>query len=142
MDHGFNDQELSDIMKEIEALEDDFETSSEDVHHVAKEDLSKYHEFRNKNNSTENIVEMGAPRSDAFSRNLSSDENKSLSLTSLLTTSMKLKFEGNHSLSLELEIGKKVVSLIVSELEINIEMEGGIKFSIPISDKAGHKKVG
>jgi hypothetical protein len=146
MDQSFNDQELSDIMKEIEALEEDFETSNEADSGTALEELAQL-EVRNKTPEApvsllamEKLKPEQTPTVKNFSENMTDDVVASTSAPS--ATSMKFKVSGNLSLDLELEMGEQVVTLKVSETGLSIEMDGGVKFTIPNQVKAGHKKAG
>jgi hypothetical protein len=155
MDQSFNDQELSDIMKEIEALEEDFEASSETGSGSVLEELAQLEEGRKKPETSGNLVSMGTLKSEIteksettpskkFHPEMNSETNPaSITATSstFATTSLKFKVSGDLCLDLELEIGKKVVSLKVSESGLSIEMDGGMKFIIPSDVKAGHKKA-
>lgn len=114
MDKSFNDDELSDIMKEIEALEEDFSATSEVEEKVTA------------SASTANVVSLDTKRS----------ESKSDS-----KTSMSFKVQGNLSLELQFDIGGKIVSLEVTETGLSIEMEGGVKFQVPVTEKTSLKKA-
>ena len=61
---------------------------------------------------------------------------------SALSTAMKFKVSGDLCIDLELEMGEQIVILKVSETGLSIEMDGGLKFTIPNQVKAGHKKAG
>lgn len=126
MDKSFNDDELSDIMKEIEALEEDFSATTEKSSSPVLEKLDEVDEVFSEPASTANIVSLDskrtAPKSEA-------------------STSMSFKVQGNLTLELQFEIGGKVVALEVTESVLSIEMEGGVKFSVPVHEKASLKKA-
>jgi hypothetical protein len=54
---------------------------------------------------------------------------------------MTFKVQGNLSLDLKFEIGGKVVCLEVNESEFSIQMEGGVRFTVPVHEKSGLKKA-
>lgn len=127
MDKSFNDQELSDIMKEIEALEDDFNTSDEKLTSPVIEELAHMDEERSIPTASSNIVTLDSKR-------------EAVAPTAGASTSMSFKVQGNLTLELQFDIGGKVVSLEVTESGLTIEMEGGMKFSVPVAEKS-HKKA-
>lgn len=129
MEKSFNDQELSDIMKEIEALEEDFkgEKAKEEpvIGQLAEMDQkvsvplkSEVVEFEKKAPKSSEVSSINSGHSPA---------------------SMSFKVQGDLNLELKFEIGGKVVSLDVSEKGLQIEMDGGMTFSIPL-DKTNKKK--
>ncbi len=150
MDQGFNDQELSDIMKEIEALEDDFavpKSSSEPTlsieHAEALEDIDEMREDEIEDEIEDQVEdEVNVDPTLASTINIlpltSSPLHAPLSKTS---TSMSFKVQGQLSIDLKFEIGEKVICLEVSESGLLIEIEGGIKFTVPVSNKSDHKKA-
>jgi hypothetical protein len=129
MDKSFNDQELSDIMKEIEALEDDFTATDEKIASPVMEELAHMEE------------EKIAPMVEAT--NIVSFETKrdAPKATAATQTSMSFKVQGNLALDLQFDIGGKVVTLEVTETGLTIEMEGGVRFSVPVGEKSSHKKA-
>lgn len=108
MDKSFNDQELSDIMKEIEALEDGSEVL---------EELSELNESQAIPLRKE-VKAVPTPMA-----------------TSSGHTSMSFKVKGDMQIELQFEVGQKVVSLSVSEAGLSIEMDGGMTFTVPLKDK-------
>lgn len=121
MDKSFNDDELSDIMKEIEALEEDFTPSSEET--TAAPVMEESPEL-----SKETVVSLDSKR---VAPKVSSDNS----------TSMSFKVQGNLTLDLSFDIGGKVVSLSVTESGLSIEMEGGVKFTVPVGQDSAIKKA-
>lgn len=131
MDKSFNDQELSDIMKEIEALEEDFTTGEEKTASPVMEELASMDETESVPTPKANIVSLESKR-----------ETPAAPVANAgASTSMSFKVQGNLTLDLQFDIGGKVVCLEVSETGLNIEMEGGIKFSVPVTEKSGLKKA-
>ncbi len=56
-------------------------------------------------------------------------------------TSMSFKVQGDLNLELQFDIGGKTIMLEVSESGLNIQMEGGVRFSVPVSGAQSHKKA-
>lgn len=128
MDKSFNDQELSDIMKEIEALEDDFSASSEREATPIMEELAHMDENESIPDSTSNVVSLDS-------------KSHAPKAASTASTSMSFKVQGNLSLELQFDIGGKVVALEVSESGLSIVMDGGMKFTVPVGESTVLKKA-
>jgi hypothetical protein len=128
MDQSFNDQELSDIMKEIEALEDDFQVKDEKTASPVLEELVSLDEVVSIPTSTPNVVSMGPTK-------------KESTPSPSPTSSMSFRVQGELTIDLQFDIGGKVVCLEVSEKGLTIEMDGGAKFTVPVSEKSSHKKA-
>ncbi len=128
MDKSFNDEELSDIMKEIEALEDDFSAAEEKSPSDVMEELADLDEKDSVPLSTSNIVSLDSKR---VAPKASADA----------TTSMSFKVQGDLKLELQFSIGGKVVMLEVTEAGLSIEMEGGVKFTVPVTESTSLKKA-
>jgi hypothetical protein len=126
MDKGFNDQELSDIMKEIEALEDEFKTEGDLVTSPVLEELAALSE------------EQSIPQAKA--KILSFAPKATPTQTTTSGTSMSFKVQGDLNLDLQFDIGGKIVSLAVSEMGLTIQMDGGMTFNVPLTEKAAQKK--
>ena len=124
MDQGFNDEELSDIMKEIEALEDDFKAEDKALEsNAVMKELSALPQEK----------AVPAPKKSAPA--VVSLPKKEHSRPG--TTTMAFKVSGDMDLELNFTIGGKSVDLHVSEDGLSIEMEGGMTFKLPV----GHKKA-
>lgn len=119
MDKSFNDQELSDIMKEIEALEEDFSATDDKVSAVM-EDLDLKEAAPTK---TSEVVAM-----DAYRAPPAKTQQKA-------ATSMSFKVQGDLAMDLEFNIGGTIVSVGVTESGLTIEMDGGAKFTVPVAAK-------
>ncbi len=128
MDKSFNDQELSDIMKEIEALEDDFTTVEDKAATPVMEELANLDEKVSVPVETAKVVSLDSKRTAPKE-------------TSSNSTSMSFKVQGNLTLDLQFDIGGKTVSLEVTEEGLSIVMDGGMKFTVPVSEKSAHKKA-
>ncbi|MCM2350138.1 MAG: hypothetical protein NDI69_08945 [Bacteriovoracaceae bacterium] len=131
MDKSFNDQELSDIMKEIEALEDDFSEPEETLTSPLMEELAHLDEAESIPVSPK-IVALEEARPVAAPAPKAQFE---------ASTSMSFKVHGQLNLELQFDIGGKVISLEVTEEGLNIQMEGGMKFYVPVSEKTSSKKA-
>jgi hypothetical protein len=127
MDKSFNEEELSDIMKEIEALEEDFTSPVEEKSAgPVMEELASMDEDVAIPVKTDNVVSL----SPAWS-----------APTSTAQTSMSFKVQGNLSLDLQFDISGKTVTLGVTETGLTIEMEGGVKFTVPVGQSTSAKKA-
>lgn len=118
MDKNFNDEELSDIMKEIEALEEGFEEVSPVMQELSELD-SKVAVPEKPAKEEASVISM-APRSSSKTA----------------TTSMSFKVSGDLNLDLQFEIDGKVICLEVAESGLRIQMEGGVTFSVPVKKAA------
>ena len=128
MDKSFNDDELSDIMKEIEALEQDFKEDEVKAVSPILEELAHLEEE----------VAVPAPERKVVSLDSKRSAPKAESKSS---TSMSFKVSGDLALDLQFDIGGKTVAIEVTEAGLSIEMEGGMKFTVPVSEKSSFKKA-
>jgi hypothetical protein len=135
MDKSFNDEELSDIMKEIEALEEDFKT--DEIIDEKIEATPIMEEFAQLDE--EDALPTPAARVEQTTILPMSAKSKSASSVPA-PASMSFKVSGDINLELQFDIGGKVVSLNVTESGLNIEMEDGMSFKVPLSNTA-HKKA-
>lgn len=149
MDKSFNDQELSDIMKEIEALEDDFKIEEEKFEASAPEAVEETVEPVMEMTSGP-VVERPAPVIQiAAAAPTPASAPKPLVATAAPApqpvhhhhtpgagTSMSFKVSGDINLQLEFDVGGKIVSLAVTETGLSIQMEGGMTFSVPLKKAA------
>ncbi len=128
MDQSFNDQELSDIMKEIEALEEDYSSTEDKPESAAVEVASPIEEKVSAPVETPKIVAIDSVRSVSKK-------------TSTNSTSMSFKVQGNLTVDLQFDIGGKTVSLEVTEEGLSIVMDGGMKFTVPVGEQSSLKKA-
>ncbi len=128
MDKSFNDQELSDIMKEIEALEEGLDIVDEKSPSPVLEELAQMDEKESIPASTTSVVSLDSKRAAAKTPATNS-------------TKMSFNVQGNLTLDLQFEIGGKVVMLEVTEQGLSIEMEGGVKFTVPVTEVSSIKKA-
>ncbi len=149
MDKSFNDQELSDIMKEIEALEDDFTTHSK----VSPAPVHAATQSEEKELFTEPVTPFkdpfeeaqlkmsSAPKVQVESNVTPIETAKPAVKTETAQTSMSFNVQGSLTLDLQFNIAGKTVSLEVTEAGLSIEMEGGVRFTVPVGDKTPFKKA-
>ncbi len=142
MDKSFNDQELSDIMKEIEALEEEFggEEESDKIEASAMmEELAEMEEEKSipVTNKTETILPFEKKMTPQTTPVIATTANT----TSTASTSMSFKVQGDLNLELQFEIGGKTIMLDVSEKGLNIKMDGGVSFNVPVSNAQSYKKA-
>lgn len=137
MDKSFNDQELSDIMKEIEALEEEFsgdlETekieASSVMEELAEMELDQAVPTTNKTDTVLPFEKKSPPKAAPAVAKSSTQ------------SSMSFKVQGDMNLELSFEIGGKTIALEVTEAGLTIQMEGGMTFSVPVSDAHSVKKA-
>jgi hypothetical protein len=144
MDQSFNDKELSDIMKEIEALEQDYASGPEQKVSPVIEELVELDEDKAVPTSTENVLSWEAKKTETEvieEEEVVSSSWESTPIKSENTTSMSFKVQGNLALEMKFDIGGKVVSLEVTQSGLTIELEGGMKFSVPVSGPEEYKKA-
>jgi hypothetical protein len=133
MDKSFNEDELSDIMKEIEALEEAYDVEEE----VKTETSDVMEDLVNLDEDMAIPVSMkGEPTVLEFDKKSSSEGEKKVA-----PTSMMFKVQGELNLELQFEIGGKTIMLEVSEQGLNIQMEGGMTFNVPVSSAHTLKKA-
>lgn len=125
MDKSFNDQELTDIMKEIEALEEEF---SEDTEASVMEELAEMDE------------EKAIPFTTTKETVLAFDKKPKTSSKGA-QSAMSFKVQGDMNLELKFEIGGKTIQLEVTEAGLTINMEGGVTFTVPVADAHSVKKA-
>ena len=144
MDKSFNDDELADIMNEIESLEKEFAESApaseaeteefaptDEIDHTAPEVVSHImsmpvEEVARKSNHEEKVVPMKrvdhAPQAHQHS-------------------TLSFKVEGQMTLSLAFEVNGQSVSLEISDAGLQIQMESGASFNLPMSHTGAAKKA-
>lgn len=147
MDKSFNDQELSDIMKEIEALEDDFSEPEETLTSPLMEELAHLDETESIPVSAQ-VEEPVSTQAPVSAKVVALEEVRPVATAtpapkaqSEASTSMSFKVQGQLNLELQFDIGGKVISLEVTEEGLNIQMEGGMKFYVPVNEKTSSKKA-
>ena len=127
MDKNFNDQELSDIMKEIEALEEGFTEPVEDqISSHLMEELAELDESQAVPMASPKVVSLDAAKPKAPPVATASAPSPS--------TSMSFSVQGQINIDLNFDIGGKVVHLEVSQQGLNIVMDGGVTFFVPVAD--------
>lgn len=131
MDKSFNDQELSEIMKEIEALEEEFGGETEESFEASGvlEELAELSE------------EVAIPTAKKAESQVLAFTKPIVQPVKSTGTSMSFKVQGEMNLDLLFEVGGKTISLSVSEEGLCIQMEGGINFNVPVNEKTSAKKA-
>jgi hypothetical protein len=136
MDKSFNEQELSDIMKEIEALEEEFKTGEGQVE--ASSVMAELAEMEE---------EVSVPQTRQLPANEQVIPFKSVAPqgNSAKTTSpasaMSFRVQGDITLDLQFDIGGRSIALEVSESGLLIQMDGGVTFNVPLNEKTSNKKA-
>jgi hypothetical protein len=154
MEKNFNDQELSDIMKEIEALEVEFSDEAapkSEAMSVIKNLVEMDEEKTNqKTNYQEKVVNFRPQSSPTQSSSTQSSKTQPstkqtatppYTATSTAPTSMSFRVQGTMELELQFDIGGKTLALSVTQSGLSIELENGATFSIPITDADPIKKA-
>lgn len=120
MEKGFNDQELADIMSEIEDLEKEFNDDEREVE--AKVEASE--------------PKASSPVTDKpklVSKDTSGHAHHS---------SMEFKLEGEMKMAMKFHVEDSSVELVVNKDHVEITMENGAKFSLPLNCAShSHKKA-
>lgn len=143
MDQSFNDQELSDIMKEIEALEQDYGDAPKQKVSPVIQELAELGEDKAVPSSTENVLSWESKKTESEVEEEMEERSswESAPVKSEAATTMSFKVQGNLALEMKFDIGGKVVSLEVTQSGLTIELEGGMKFSVPVSGSEEYKKA-
>lgn len=135
--HGFNDDELADIMSEIEDLEKDL--SDDSALKVAKAEVASV-KSAPKEESKDVLLKLAdMPEEKAIKTSpVKSSE------ASIPSSASKMEFcvAGNMAVNLTFHVGGESVCIVVDEAQgLVIEMNGGAKFTLPLSGCAKGKKV-
>lgn len=151
MDKSFNDDELADIMSEIENLEKEFAESvdaapaeepqahaepvEEEIDHTEPEVLAELvakpiEEVVHKTNHSEKVVAMKKPSAPAHHAPAAGGHS-----------SLSFKVEGQMTLSLAFEVNGQAVSLEISESGLQIAMDSGASFHLPMTNAGAAKKA-
>lgn len=162
MEKGFNDQELADIMNEIENLEKEFaeetpaQHSAPEAHDEAPaEDFEAFHEEAQEaeeidhtepavlrqlvEKPIEKVVPHAAPHHDKVVHMAKPVEK--VSLQAAAPVSLNFQVSGQMQLHLGFEVNGQALSLSVSEAGLEIEMDSGAKFTLPLAPAKASKKV-
>jgi ABC-type Zn2+ transport system substrate-binding protein/surface adhesin len=158
MDKSFNDKELSDIMKEIEALEEDFKTQEneftvaaspviEELAHMSVEDsvpVAKVvpHIVPQQEKHVEHHHNHGPAQhhhAHDHDHDHEHDHDHHHHHAPAGHSAMSFKVSGDIKLDLQFDVGGKIVELCVNESGLHIKMEGGMTFTVPLTHEK--KKV-
>jgi len=140
MDKSFNEQELSDIMKEIEALEADYEAADESpVEASAEKELTPEDAHDVLKDLSDMEIGKAIPESHS---NIRAFKTPGPTVDhSTAKSSMSFKVQGDLTLELALEIAGKSVIVDVSETGLTIKMENGVTFNVPMNENTAYKKA-
>lgn len=130
MDKSFNDQELSDIMKEIEALEDNFQSEVVKMEATEEEIMEELAALDAEGPAPKKVVPVLAQMKEAKVVPMSQSKNKPA------PTSMSFKVSGEMNLELQFDIDGKVVCIEVNEEGLHLQMDGGMTFTVPVKKAA------
>jgi hypothetical protein len=155
MDKSFNDDELADIMSEIENLEKEFAESvdaapvdgpkaqaeaadepvGEPIDHTEPQVLAELvskpiEEVVHKTNHSEKVVPMKKIEAPVHHAPAASGHS-----------SLAFKVEGQMTLSLAFEVNGQSVSLEISDAGLQIDMDSGASFHLPMNKAGAAKKA-
>lgn len=160
MEKGFNDDELADIMNEIEALEKEFTHDDEESTETVEAKVEEHHEpvhheevAHHEEPVAEHIEEkevlselskMPVEEVVPKAKHHEVDENihhihepVHHQQKSSAHTAMSFHVEGDMKFDLSFHISGKYVGLTVTEHGLEIGLDGGVKFTVPVQE--GHK---
>lgn len=151
MEKGFNDQELSDIMSEIENLEKEFAKEPEEA--KAAPEASHDEEVEGIDHTEPEVLRELAhkPLEESVPTKVHHHEEKVVHMSKPVAPKqhsdapvpVKLNFQvaGQMNLLLGFEVNGQHLSLSVSEEAFVIELESGATFSLPIAPSKAAKKA-
>lgn len=156
MDKSFNEQELSDIMKEIEALEEGLKAEAETSPASSSAPMMPTMEGEPVSpieDVTAVMQELADMEAELATPATNYSETKVLPFEAATTptassvqstktpASMSFKVQGDLKLQMQFELAGKAVMLDVSETGITITMENGATFSVPVGEAKPFKKA-
>jgi hypothetical protein len=157
MDKSFNEDELSDIMKEIEALEENLHIEEapapkispkvkQDQPQIVEEEFQKDEESKVFSPEAEKdwteeeaqipVKEELAPKSPEKVFPIHSRKEDLYNSGNSSPTSMSFKVSGQMHLELQFEVNGKLVQLHVDDSGLVIGLEGGATFNVPLKKSA------
>lgn len=134
MEKGFSDGELADIMNEIENLEKEFSGESEAEERIFDHE---HHQVLSE------LAQMTVDEATQMEQEHSQDNvQKFTHKSSQEHSSLFFKISGQMQLELGFEVGgANVVIHVDEESGLVVEMEGGMKFHLPVKTKNHLKKA-
>ncbi len=146
-EQGFNDAELQDIMSEIENLEREYEddapvSKETEVEVVVQEDSIE----ETASETTEDNVVSFEQKSKTTSHTSNGEQQVEFQGSGQMNFAMNFEVAGQTA-HLEITEAGLVVSLDGMHLSVNendgctVEMDGGVKFSVPMTTKAKSSKA-
>lgn len=147
-EQGFNDAELQDIMSEIENLEREYEDDAPVSKEVEAEVVVSDHDS----------IEEVEPVAEEVHENVVNFEPKIKNHTTGSEQQVEFQGSGQMNFALNFEVGGQTAHLEITEaglvvsldgmhLSVNeeegctVEMDGGVKFSVPMKTKAKSSKA-
>lgn len=138
--HGFDDAELADIMSEIEDLENDLSSSEDPSGAVEEEKIDSEPIVEAKNESKEVLLKLAEMPQEVAVKTTPPKVQESAK--SCAESKMEFSVAGSMVVNLTFHVGGESINLSVDESKgLVIEMDGGAKFSLPLSSGAKGKKV-
>jgi hypothetical protein len=149
MDKNFNEDELSDIMKEIEALEENLQieeampkatpvmeqlSKMDEAVAIPKAEVPRKEPVKVEPKATFEEEPEAEPEAEVYKMS-AAPKNKSLS-NAAAPASMSFKVSGEMHLELQFEVSGHFVNLEIDESGLNIRMEGGATFKVPLKKAA------
>ncbi len=133
MGKSFNDDELQDIMNEIESLESSSEsvdTPSQEPEAVMAQEEPAPQMLSEEEQEIEDSFndEPAEPVQELHPQKVHHNE------APMSKTSMNFSVEGNTTLDLSFLAGDKTVHCVVTHDSFEVELEGGLKFTLPLTD--------
>ena len=169
MDRGFNDDELADIMSEIENLEQEFteevhakkqpeveasqpeehveesekhvEEPGENVETITAEQHEQHEPSEGHDESDVTVLEQVSEKPVEEVVQIGKAHDDVESDIAGAQTSMSFKVEGDMKLDLMFNISGHEVQLAVNEHGLEIGLEGGAKFSVPLAKPLKQNKA-
>ena len=126
-----DDEEFNEIMNEIDKLEEEFNTRSEDSHEQNRFAVQHDEAIMSQ------LAELPPQKIQS-----AEDKNEHIPKAVKKENAMSFHIEGDMKLNLNFFFSGKAVDLSITDTGFEIEIDGGMKFSIPVVDKPGLKEVG
>jgi len=131
MDKNFNEEELSDIMKEIEALEENLQ-----IDELPTQEKSNNEDYKSEVVSEDLLVSDKKSEAEILDLQSKKKFDDSLNGFSGAPASMTFKVSGNMFLELRFEVNGQCVDLGVDEKGLNITLDNGAFFRVPLKKSA------
>lgn len=136
MNRVSDDKEFSEMMAEIDKLEDEFNSHSEED--FSQNEPIVQHDENIMRQLVETPTQRVEPRNIEKIHQSESKKDKSLKKEN----AMSFHIEGDMKLNLNFCFAGKSVDLHITDEGFEIEVDGGMKFTIPVASETKLKKVG